>query len=83
MHRAHELALGNRGMFIIITVLKIMIFIYLFMAALDFCCCTRVFSSCGERGGGVSGVGGRAGLLFNAVRGLLIVVASLVAERGL
>ena len=32
----------------------------------------RLFSSCGE-----------GGLLFIAVRGLLIVVASLVAERGL
>ena len=35
-------------------------------------CCTRAFSSCSERG-----------LLFIAVRGLLIVVASLVAEHGL
>ena len=32
----------------------------------------RLFSSCGEQG-----------LLFVAVRGLLIVVASLVAEHGL
>ena len=32
----------------------------------------QAFSSCGERG-----------LLFVVVRGLLIVVASLVAERGL
>ena len=36
------------------------------------CCCVRAFSSCGERG-----------LLFVAVRGLLIVVASLVVEHGL
>ena len=42
------------------------------MAALGLCCCTRAFSSCGERG-----------LLFVAVRGLLIAVASLVAEHGL
>ena len=34
--------------------------------------CARAFSSCGERG-----------LLLVAVRGLLIVVASLVAEHGL
>ena len=35
-------------------------------------CCMRSFSSCGEWG-----------LLFVVVRGLLIVVASLVAEHGL
>ena len=48
------------------------IFIYLFLAALGLCCCTRAFSSCGEQG-----------LLFVAVRRLLIVVASLVEEHGL
>ena len=42
------------------------------MAVLGLRCCTRAFSSCGERG-----------LRFVAVRGLLIVVASLVAEHGL
>ena len=47
-------------------------FIYLFLAALGLRCCARAFSSCGERG-----------LLFVAVRGLLIAVASLVAEHGL
>ena len=46
--------------------------IYLFMAVLGLRCCTRAFSSCGKRG-----------LLFVAVRGLLIAVASLVAEHGL
>ena len=49
-------------------------FIYLFiylLAALGLRCCTRVFSSCCEQG-----------LLFLAVRGLLIAVA-LVAEHGL
>ena len=35
-------------------------------------CCAWAFSSCGERG-----------LLFVAVHGLLIAVASLVAEHGL
>ena len=45
---------------------------YLFMAVLGLPCCTRAFSSCGERG-----------LLFVVVRGLLIAVASLVAEHGL
>ena len=46
--------------------------IYLFLAALGLHCCVRAFSSCGERG-----------LLFVAVRGLLIAVVSLVAEHGL
>uniref|UniRef100_A0A8C6C9G7 single-stranded DNA cytosine deaminase n=1 Tax=Monodon monoceros TaxID=40151 RepID=A0A8C6C9G7_MONMO len=45
---------------------------YLFLAALGLCCCARAFSSCGKQG-----------LLFVAVRGLLIAVASLVAEHGL
>ena len=49
---------------------KLNLFIYLFLAALGLRCCT--FSSCGERG-----------LLFVAVRGLLIAVAYLVAEHGL
>ena len=44
----------------------------LFLAALGLRCCARAFSSCGERG-----------LLFVAVRGLLIAVASLVAEHRL
>ena len=42
------------------------------MAALGLRCCARAFSSCDERG-----------LLFVAVRGLLIAVASLVAEHRL
>ena len=44
----------------------------LFLAALGLCCCMWAFSSCGERE-----------LLFLAVRELLIVVASPVAEHGL
>ena len=52
--------------------LCIHLFIYLFLAALGLRCCVRAFSSCGERG-----------LLFVVVRGLLIVVASLVVEHGL
>ena len=48
------------------------LFIYLFMAALGLRCCARAFSSCGERV-----------LLFIAVHGLLIAVASLVAEHRL
>ena len=51
---------------------KINLFIYLFMAALGLCCCVWAFSSCGARG-----------LLFIAVRGLLIAVVSLVVEHGL
>ena len=51
---------------------NIHLFIYFFMAVLGLGCCSRAFSSCGEQG-----------LLFVAVRGLLIAVASLVAERGL
>ena len=47
-------------------------FIYLFLAALGLRCCAQAFSSYGEQG-----------LLFVAVRRLLIAVASLVAEHGL
>ena len=47
-------------------------FIYLFLAALGLHCCTQAFSSCSEQG-----------LLFIAVRRLLIEVASLVVEHGL
>ena len=42
------------------------------MPALSLCCCARAFSSCREWG-----------LLFAAMRGLLIAMASLVAEHGL
>ena len=45
---------------------------YVCMAALGLCCCAQAFSSFGERG-----------LLFAVVHGLLIAVASLVAEHGL
>ena len=44
----------------------------LFLAALGLHCSARAFSSCDERG-----------LLFVAVRGLLIAVASLVVEHGI
>ena len=47
-------------------------FIYLFLGMLGLRCYARAFSSCSERG-----------LLFIAVRGLLIAVASLVEEHGL
>ena len=42
------------------------------LAVMGLCCCTRAFSSCGERG-----------LRFLAVHEVLITVASLVAEHGL
>ena len=51
---------------------KICLFIYLFLAVLGVRCCARAFSSCGKWG-----------LLFVAVRGLLIAVASLVVEHWL
>ena len=46
-------------------------FFFFFLAASGLRCCAWAFSSCGERG-----------LLFVAVHGLLIAVASLVAEHG-
>ena len=45
---------------------------YLFLAALGLHCCVWAFSSCGK-----------LGLLFVMVRGILIVVSSLVAEHVL
>ena len=50
----------------------IYLFVCLFMAALVLRCCAWAFSSCSEWG-----------LLFIAVHGLLIAVASLVAEHRL
>ena len=47
-------------------------YLFLFLAVLGLHCCVWAFSSCGEQG-----------LLFVAVCGLLLVVACLVAERGL
>ena len=51
---------------------KLIYLFVLFLAALGLRCYARAFSSCGEQG-----------LLSVAVRGLLIAVASLVAEHGL
>ena len=50
---------------------KFIYVIYLFLAVFSLRCCAWAFSSCGERG-----------LLFVAVRGLLIAVVSLVVEHG-
>ena len=47
------------------------LFIYL-LAALGLCCCLQAFSNCGEQG-----------LLFVALHGLLITVASPVVEQEL
>ena len=52
--------------------INLFIYMYLILAALGLRCCTWAFSSCGERG-----------LLFVVVHGLLIAVASLVAEHRL
>ena len=51
---------------------KFIYFIYLFLAVLGLRCPAWAFSNCGEQG-----------LLFVAVSGLLIAVASLVVEHGL
>ena len=48
------------------------LFVYLFVAALGLCCCAWAFSCCGERG-----------LLFVAMRGLLIALASRCRARAL
>ena len=52
--------------------LFVCLFLFLFLAVLGLRCYTWAFSSCGE-----------PGLLFVAVRRLLVVVASPVAEHGL
>ena len=48
------------------------LFFNLFLAVLGLRCCAQAFSSCNEQG-----------LLFIAVHGLLIAVASFVVEHGL
>ena len=58
--------------FYLFVCLFIYLFIYLFLAALGLCCYARASSSCSERR-----------LLFVAVHGPLIALASLVAEHGL
>ena len=67
--RAYKEKLAFIYLFFLINVLFCLFF---FLAALGFLCCVRTFSSCGEQG-----------LLFVAVRGLLVAVASLVAEHWL
>ena len=60
------------GMYWYLVVLFYFIKKKLFLAALGLRCSARAFSGCGKRG-----------LLFVVVHGLLITVASLVAEHGL
>ena len=70
--------MGWRGFFFPNVLLSFTLFFFFlnkflyFLAALGFRCWVQAFSSYGEQG-----------LLFVAVRGLLIAVASLVAEHGL
>ena len=49
-----------------------LIYLFIYGCVGSFCCCSQTFSSCREQG-----------LLFTAVQGLLIAVASLVPEHGL
>ena len=58
----------GEGLLVKVIFIYLINFISLFLSALCLRCCARAFSSCGERG-----------LLFVAVRGLLIAMASLVA----
>ena len=71
-----ECLLGEEGcaeFFVCIAFFKnFYLFIYLFMAVLGLRFCARTSSSCGKRGP-----------LFIAVRGPLIIAASLVADHGL
>ena len=62
----------NVPVVVAVTWLFFFFFLIYFLAMLDLLCCVQAFSSCGEQG-----------LLFVAVCGLLIAVASLVAEHGL
>ena len=61
--------------YIFVMILSFFVFVCLFiylLAALGLRCCARTFSSCHKQG-----------LLFVAMHGLLIAVASLVAEHRL
>ena len=59
-------------LFIYFIYILFVLFIFNLLTVLGLRCCAWAFSSCGEQG-----------LLFVAVHGLLIDVASLVAEHGL
>ena len=66
------LSLLTLGLICFLSFHFLFIYLFIFLAALGLHCSARAFSSCGEWG-----------LLFVAVRGLLIEVDSLVAEHGL
>ena len=68
----YSLHIVGSYLFSILLIVVFFFFFNLFLAVLGLHCCTWALSSCGEQG-----------LLFVAIGGLLIVVASLVAERGL
>ena len=70
-HQGSPLNLNN-FFFLEFFFVVVVVVLNLFLAALGLRCCTQAFSSCGEWG-----------LLFIAVRRLLIAVASLVAEHRL
>ena len=67
-----EISQSQKDKYCMITLLKKILFIYLFLAALGLRCCMQSFFSCSEWG-----------LLFIVVCGLLIEVASLVVDHRL
>ena len=60
------------GNFVIYLFICVFIYLFIILAALGLRCCAGTFSSCSEQG-----------LLFLAMRGLLIAVASPVVEHWL
>ena len=62
----------NKLVSTVLNIKHISFLFFFFLAALGLLCCVRAFPSCSEQG-----------LLFVAMHGLLIVVASLVVEHGL
>ena len=62
---------ANLFIFYFIVFINLFILFYLFLAALGLCCCTRAFSSCGERG-----------LLFVVVRGFSLRWLLLLWSTG-
>ena len=69
---SRSIHVASNGIFSLKIFFFFLFFIYLFLAVSGLRCYTWAFSSCGEQG-----------LLFVAVYGLLVVVASLVAEHRL
>ena len=67
-----EQSYRKSSVFVLFFSFYLVFYLFYFLAVLGLRCCAWAFSSCGERG-----------LLFIAVCGLLIAVASLVVEHGL